>query len=95
MVEPTHLATRTTCHPGVAFNVRYATYDADPNTAGSSANAYMTVNTVNTTDDDGETAYDLNHPDADNYGPMAAAGASAGASAGGDFDGFDGSDTDI
>ena len=79
------------CHLGLASNVRYATYDADPNAAGSSANAYMNVNTVNTTDDDGETAYDLNHPDADNYGPMAAAGASAG----GDFDGFDGSDTDI
>ena len=81
------------CHLGLASNVRYATYDADPNAAGSSANAYMNVNTVNTTNDDdaGETAYDLDHPGADNYGPMAAAGASAG----GDFDGFDGSDTDI
>lgn len=81
----------TACH--LACNARYATYDADPNVAGSSsANAYMNVSTVNTTDDGaGETAYDLDHPDADNYGPMAATGTSAG----GDFDGFDGSDTDI
>ena len=58
-----------------------------------SASAYMNVNTVNTTDASagGETAYDLDHPDADDYGPMAATGASAG----GDFDGFDESDTDI
>ena len=79
----------------VARPARYASYDAAPASpasgpaAGGVSNSYMNVSTVVDDADAGGGTYDLDHPDADNYGPMATA------ANGNDFDAFDESDTDI